>query len=111
MYSLELVLDFSILRTFFDNEPDAKKELDLLRPKIGKGMKYGVNIDDSEIHTINAPTGPIDVVCNKVQAAFIVDKTKMNDITKDHDEMVHDRAFARLMKERQALKDAGLDQR
>jgi len=74
-YFLELSFKYSsvVKRWTYDTHEEAKKELDLLSPLLGRSV-YEYDKTLPKIHTINAKCGEGVVVVSEVQSAGIVNR-------------------------------------
>lgn len=60
---------------FFATEEAALAALEGLKPKLGERYR-----NDEVTHTILAPSGPVVVVCSKVESASVIDVAKQDEL-------------------------------
>lgn len=91
-------------RVAFPDMDSAKREYDKLVPLVGRD-RWGSNGKSEEpTHTIDAPTGPVTVVLEKVELVRLIDEDADEAIFADENAKNQEKQFAWLKR----LKDADL---
>lgn len=72
MIKLEIALLSRMQTVLFDDRASAEAALLSLRTELNKD-KYARNEKTENVHTVQSPAGPIDVVLDKVESVRIID--------------------------------------
>lgn len=103
MIYLEVCFHTSVHKVPFNSMDHAKAELDRLQPLIGKWTH-----NESDTHTVKAPTGDFVVVLSKVEGARILDLQAWENMHAEETEAAYATQIDREIKLRRALNDAGV---
>lgn len=102
MIELSITLYSIEQRLVFDDLPSAEAALMSLRKELNKD-KYARNEKAENVHTIQTPAGPVDVVLERVQCARIIDRSVWTRQSEDNESERHRKAMERDLQHRRAI--------